>query len=70
MLGRKCGEDSRQYIDVCFLVGGPTSRASGWFVGKAQVASHEPTIVQIITSLCGGLHCGGIVSAVATTLPL
>jgi len=37
---------------------------------KAQVASHEPTIVQIITSLCGGLHCGGIVSAVATTLPL
>lgn len=52
---------------VYFVVGGSRARA-GWLVGnKNRVASHESTIVQIITSPCGGLLRRSIFEHLAAT---
>lgn len=42
--------------DICFLVGGPGAQSRGpvSLLDKTRVASHEPTIVQIITDQNGG----------------
>lgn len=54
---------------VYFVVGGSRARA-GWLVGnKNRVASHESTIVQIITSPCGGLLRRSIFEHLAATAP-